>query len=691
MKTLFITITLILSINQKAFALFENAENMASFKIQKDKLDELNRLKAEQKDLEDKAAQESDKFFNERKTLSDLMSEKFQYTKQLQEFNSAAFNSKVLANWLDAYKDGNEKKMQRNLEKMSPDDLKMIDQFKAATSALADTRFSGLDEKLNAVDLKWREADTARSQARIKYNEYYIKVLDQKKEVDKISTDIYQCGEGDEVRLDQQTIASDKPTVKGPLFGTPVEDQDGMGVCYAAASTLVYHSAYPDDPLMSYVYVAMSAKGMNDKEVKLKDALDSGSICSALDAAKNRGFCPVKDNYLHSPDAIGWGSEEQSKSVDVARDVLNNYAGLTPANQKLMAEKGEQLLALVKSSMSENSDKLLRESSYAFHFNYLSALREDLAGNVHPIKLNKFKDEDMAEFSDFIEHFLLETYRPYLEKNKTVTLFAANALFINAIKDNKTYQAIFKAYNNSGLFSEIRSDNQDRDQLIADAKKVLTLNPELNNILNSPGNGDCKLPVNKANLTNFLNSLAPALKYLQNNLLDFSNLNQSILSLAKLIEPNCVDPSKRFFAKPTYTCESNWPPFKKTKEEIENRKKWMRSQILQSLYSDNPTAVGIGYCSYMLTDKSWHTDYNYSCSKKNADGSIDTGGHASVVIGVRKNPEKNECEYLIQNSWGAGCSQYYDPKKCESGKIWVGEEALAGNLMNIDKIQKSAP
>lgn len=58
------------------------------------------------------------------------------------------------------------------------------------------------------------------------------------------------------------------------------------------------------------------------------------------------------------------------------------------------------------------------------------------------------------------------------------------------------------------------------------------------------------------------------------------------------------------------------------------------------------------------------------------------GEHAAMIMGRRWDPERNQCEYLIKNTWGPDCKKprLYDPfflkGRCENGNIWVPGELL---------------
>ncbi|MBL7545303.1 MAG: hypothetical protein JNL11_15905 [Bdellovibrionaceae bacterium] len=61
----------------------------------------------------------------------------------------------------------------------------------------------------------------------------------------------------------------------------------------------------------------------------------------------------------------------------------------------------------------------------------------------------------------------------------------------------------------------------------------------------------------------------------------------------------------------------------------------------------------------------------------------DFGGHMSVVVGRRYNRQNGECEYLIRNSWGRGCSSYDAHYTCEAGNIWMPKSVLAKGIHNV--------
>jgi hypothetical protein len=63
--------------------------------------------------------------------------------------------------------------------------------------------------------------------------------------------------------------------------------------------------------------------------------------------------------------------------------------------------------------------------------------------------------------------------------------------------------------------------------------------------------------------------------------------------------------------------------------------------------------------------------------------------HLSVIIGIRHR-DKQQCEYLIRNSWGLSCKQYehLDGITCDKGDLWVREDLLIPNTYHLSFPQK---
>ncbi|HBQ21590.1 MAG: hypothetical protein A2Z91_02445 [Deltaproteobacteria bacterium GWA2_38_16] len=60
------------------------------------------------------------------------------------------------------------------------------------------------------------------------------------------------------------------------------------------------------------------------------------------------------------------------------------------------------------------------------------------------------------------------------------------------------------------------------------------------------------------------------------------------------------------------------------------------------------------------------------------------GPHASSVVGRRWVENRQSCEYLVRNSWGANCTYDFS---CDRGYVWVPEDFLSRTLEGITYVQ----
>ena len=115
----------------------------------------------------------------------------------------------------------------------------------------------------------------------------------------------------------------------------------------------------------------------------------------------------------------------------------------------------------------------------------------------------------------------------------------------------------------------------------------------------------------------------------------------------------------------------------------QNTSRFQKDFIMKSLDDSisRGEPAGIGY------------DYN----KINAEAG--EGGHASLVVGRRTNPETGSCEYLVRNSWGKNCEQKEGPgltchKNCDgngcrySGHFWVSDSRLKDSILGVTTVSE---
>lgn len=84
-------------------------------------------------------------------------------------------------------------------------------------------------------------------------------------------------------------------------------------------------------------------------------------------------------------------------------------------------------------------------------------------------------------------------------------------------------------------------------------------------------------------------------------------------------------------------------------------------QINRELDQHSPLTVDFFYGFLENID-----DYQYSISQL----------HTTLLMGRRFDSKRNECQYLIKNSYGTDCSSYDRRHQCDEGYVWVSESSL---------------
>lgn len=71
----------------------------------------------------------------------------------------------------------------------------------------------------------------------------------------------------------------------------------------------------------------------------------------------------------------------------------------------------------------------------------------------------------------------------------------------------------------------------------------------------------------------------------------------------------------------------------------------------------------------------------------NIDKVTGEGGHSSLIVGRKWDAGKNECVYLVRNSYGPGCRQYDRRLECRSGHIWVPKSVMAKGVTSVSVLR----
>lgn len=117
----------------------------------------------------------------------------------------------------------------------------------------------------------------------------------------------------------------------------------------------------------------------------------------------------------------------------------------------------------------------------------------------------------------------------------------------------------------------------------------------------------------------------------------------------------------------------------------------VRDKINQRLDMKVPQPIGVGFCRDVF--------FNRDLKSVSDSGKLISGKckepHAAMIVGRRileykdGAETKKVCQFLIRDSHGSSCNAYKNdpssnpPEVCENGQVWVDEDALLENTINV--------
>lgn len=235
-----------------------------------------------------------------------------------------------------------------------------------------------------------------------------------------LNTYALDCGgipEGQVVRMDQGS---------GPLAKAAVQDQDGVGSCYANQSSLLLQSIIPGNPNLSYLNLGLyytNDKSLEEQRSKgnylyTLDGKDkSGAVLYENGSAIRGGFaCQTIQAALERQKRSGTGSVCKAEDVSLEHNFFNEKGNFSDAYHK-------QEASLTKASRYMNT--------YQRHFGY--AFQEGMADMQE-------KREEADRFSKALSSFV---------KNSSDTFFAEKCTKQDPDKIEKALtNALTRALNN---------------------------------------------------------------------------------------------------------------------------------------------------------------------------------------------------------------------------------------------------
>ncbi len=431
-------------------------------------------------------------------------------------------------------------------------------------------------------------------------------------------------------------------TIRGPLFGVPQDNQDGIGTCYANVSRNVLLGLSGGRDSASYLDLALGFKRAEGRFTT--EGLDNGNICPTLAEVRNHGFCaqtraPLETGArteierLMGLDAHPFTAQARINTAlrdfFVRRETIQSspvgpalLPRLSQAIQRMRSDslitfpfpgtdvefmnggafknlqdppglaKGESALSIYQAALTAVKPRIFQaivqnKTPAEIHDIFMQAMTPTLTR----LQLLTAATENRA---DFISHMAEQRNAPQFREKITATL---NFLrFVSGRSDDNDEQ--FLSYCGSGFYPGV--DFLNTVGPVVSSMSALGLNT---NALFDP----------------------------QGNLIPMADVFQMAVA------PSCLNPENRTRSSVNFTCDENqFNVIKRQRSPLAVRMQAVRTMITDNLLQGIP--VGRAY--------------------PQPGG----GGHVNTIVGFRYDPASRACQVLIRDS-ASGSSNWHSERE----------------------------
>jgi hypothetical protein len=383
--------------------------------------------------------------------------------------------------------------------------------------------------------------------------------------------------------------------------------------------------------------------------------ISGGYFCGALTKIRGKSLVTL------GGDSRQWSDIESQRgdNLEAADRWLRTVMALSPKQRTFISEKMEEIFKEVqKSGGTKDYNVVPPTASVQVGGQYYSYINARLKGE------GSFSYDKAQELRKELQRVSAERYLPLFRNGGRPTVQQAQEAFAPlAEKYGTQYPGLIQAFK-QGLSEEVREDLRqagDIQAAVADYEKATSKNAEYFKSVQASG----------MTFREGADILSAVAYYLKNHK-DVASLaelrdimrspDQSVMALRRMVASN-FDSQKKYTVPTDLQCVPNDV---KHDGKLEPR---MRAFILDALLGDHPYAPMITFNSGKILN----------LNKPGATAEP----HGAIIIGAKYDPDSKSCAYLIHNSQGTDCSAFYDPRKCEAGKIWMSEERLASTAMEV--------
>lgn len=506
--------------------------------------------------------------------------------------------------------------------------------------------------------------------------------------------------------------ASDPPTCGGvnskTVMNFPIQDQDGLGTCYANATSVLIQGALNTSTPVSYQQIALvhSIKTSENQQLISQAGYggEGGWSCVAFEAAQDYGYCDANTFSFerHSSTDPSW---EQSKLINSYGKILDSLVESSAQNKKKNWEDIEKNIRNIFAQKSKDchlTEEAFFEKKISEYFPRL--VLEKIAAAEENIELDKKStppvqnDElvkELAIWKDFKSKHLKSTPTPDGgEKLSLLTQVPVElkeeikkSLQLLKSKDQKSFKAldaismdlvspsaIFIKNSMEGVslpFIENLEQEQTGRKLLGDiyVKRLKCEDPsvlssledlETENIFKAPQclNYDGLQETEIRELETIAKNLTDHLKNVEQR-----SYSDRALAFLDLIAPNCkaqMEEKKRLLKNKkcnSFVFNDNSTvgrrgeaisPGKNHNEKKAAAIRWANQHLCQK----RPIAVTV--CTEFMDEQTDRVNSNGCRNRPPRDQSRPHADHVMSIVG-NKVGENGKTKYLIQNSWGPTC------------------------------------
>jgi hypothetical protein len=519
----------------------------------------------------------------------------------------------------------------------------------------------------------------------------------------------------------------------------PMQDQDGLGTCYANSAALLLQGALQTSQPISYHQLALfHSVAVNRKELVIthggsapRYSGDGGSACKAILAAKNVGFCEASEFPLERHDSRD-PAEEQAKLIHYYGTIIDQLSRPedlnSPTDWNAFEEKLRYLLVhkqkLCQLPQQEFYERQLIERFPRFIMERIEALEAtneqqelSLWRQVRDQVLLSQDTDDGGKRWEF-KGSLSESMRADIARWMIVAQSSGSGkpMSTNALREMRSpsYHLLNSVASTESL--DLMKDGESEEMgkrlmgSISEAWKNCekSIDQEILSQMKDPGTYLCKddglaYDAQIQELDNLASSLTRVLKDINAN--DYTD---RALGLLKVLAPECAANMqarkeqltqlncKSFLLNPLMASPDLGVIARSPGGTQEQKKAAARAWVNESLCQQRPVSVSV--CSEFMYHREGPLDTKSCLVRPPLDPSNKHANHAMTIVGHEIGPD-GKTRYLIQNSWGTKCpianpqskgvecEVYSTNSKSGTGRFWIGEDLLLDNTFSLSVLQ----